>query len=442
MLYTDKVITNIIQRTPNETEFHQAITETLMPIKSIIEESKIYQELSILERIIEPDREIKFRVTWRDDAGKIHVNRGYRVQFNGALGPYKGGLRFHPSVDIGIIKFLGFEQTFKNALTGLPLGGAKGGSDFDPKGKSDFEIMNFCQSFMNELFRHIGASTDVPAGDIGVGAREIGYLYGQYKKIKNIHEGVLTGKGLEFDGLPGRNEATGYGLVYFCEEMLKKSVNSLENKTVCVSGAGNVAIHAVEKSIAYGAKVVTMSDSTGWIYDKDGINLSIIKDIKEKKKLRILEYNKIKSDSQYFEGKFDWSIPCDVAMPCATQNEILLDFAKNLVKNKCIAVVEGANMPTTLEATRYLVENKVLFAPGKAANAGGVSASGLEMSQNSNKSRWEFQDVDVKLKAIMKNIFVNISQRAEEFSRKHDYIFGANIHSFIEVTNSMIKQGI
>lgn len=442
MVYTERIFEKITKENPNESEFRQAVIETLSPVAQIIDGKKIYEEMSILERIIEPDRQIKFRVSWRDDSGKIQVNRGYRVQFNNAIGPYKGGLRFHPSVNISVIKFLGFEQIFKNALTGLPIGGAKGGSDFDPKGKSDFETMAFCQSFMTELYRYIGAHTDIPAGDIGVGAREIGYLFGQYKRLKNIHEGVFTGKGLEFDGLPGRKEATGYGLIYFAEEMLTANDSSLEDKTICISGAGNVAIYAAEKAIQFGAKVVTMSDSSGWIYDGDGIDLEIIKEIKEVRKGRISEYTTFKKSAKYFCGRFNWIIPCDVALPCATQNEILIMDAKNLANGGCNAVVEGANMPTDLEATKFLVANGVLFGPAKAANAGGVATSEFEMSQNASKTRWEFAETDVKLRKIMKTIFTASAETAKEYGQPKNYILGANIRAFITVSDAIIAQGV
>ncbi|MDR2073800.1 MAG: NADP-specific glutamate dehydrogenase [Oscillospiraceae bacterium] len=442
MSYTERIFEKVIKENPNEPEFHQAVIETLRPAAKVIDGNKLYEELAILERITEADRQIKFRVSWRDDKGSVRVNKGYRVQFNNALGPYKGGLRFHPSVNIGVIKFLGFEQIFKNALTGMPIGGAKGGSDFDPKGKSDFEVMSFCQSFITELFRHIGAQTDVPAGDIGVGAREIGFLYGQYKRLKNVHEGVLTGKGLELDGLPGRKEATGYGLVYFTEEMLLANGKNFSNKRVSISGAGNVAIYAAEKSIDMGASVVTMSDSNGWIYAPKGIDLSIIKDIKEVKNLRIHEYVKFDAQAKYFQGRFDWSVPCDIAMPCATQNEILLNDAKNLIKNQCFAIAEGANMPTDLASIKLFLENGTLFAPAKAANAGGVSASALEMSQNSMKMKWEFAYVEETLKGIMKRIFAKIAATSEEFGEPKNYVMGANIHSFRNVSESMISQGV
>ena len=442
MNYVDRVLENLIAKNPGENEFHQAVTESLKSIESFVCSNKIYEEMSVLERLTEPERSISFRVSWKGDDNKIHVNKGYRVQFNSCIGPYKGGLRFHPSVNLSIMKFLAFEQTFKNSITGLPIGGAKGGSDFDPKGKSDFEIMNFCQNFMNELFRHIGSYTDIPAGDIGVGAREIGYLFGQYKKIKNLHEGVLTGKGLDFDGLEGRKEATGYGLVYFTQKMLEENGNSFEGKTVCVSGAGNVAIHAAEKAQQFGAKVVTMSDSSGWIYDPNGINLEVVKKIKEKNRERIYKYLEFEPKAKYTEGKFDWSVPCDIALPCATQNELILSDAKNLVKNGVKFVSEGANMPTTIDATKYLVSNGVIFGPAKAANAGGVSSSVIEMSQNNSKITFDSKFSNEKLKNIMESIFAKISSTAKEYGNKTDYISGANILGFKKVSSAMLSEGI
>ena len=385
---------------------------------------------------------IKFRVPWVDDNGQVQVNMGIRVQFNSAIGPYKGGLRFHPSVNQGIIKFLGFEQVFKNSLTGLPIGGGKGGSDFDPKGKSDREIMAFCQSFMTELCKHIGADTDVPAGDIGVGGREIGYLFGQYKRIKGLYEGVLTGKGLTYGGSLARTEATGYGLVYFTEEMLKCHNDDIAGKTVVVSGAGNVAIYAIEKCQQLGAKVVTCSDSTGWVYDPEGIDLAALKEIKEVKRARLTEYKKYRPNSEYHEGRGVWSVKCDIALPCATQNELFLEDAKQLVANGCIAVCEGANMPTTLDATKYLQENGVWFAPGKASNAGGVATSALEMSQNSERLSWTFEEVDNKLKNIMVNIYHNIDDAAKRYNKEGDYVTGANIAGFEKVLNAMLAQGV
>ena len=403
---------------------------------------ELYRKNAILERITEPDRQIMFRVPWVDDNGQVQVNRGFRVQFNNSIGPYKGGLRLHPSVNLGIIKFLGFEQIFKNSLTGLPIGGGKGGSDFDPKGKSDREVMAFCQSFMTELCKHIGADTDVPAGDIGVGGREIGYLFGQYKRIKGLYEGVLTGKGLTYGGSLARTEATGYGLVYFTEEMLKCHDDDIAGKTIVVSGAGNVAIYAIEKCHQLGAKVVTCSDSTGWVYDPEGIDLDALKEIKEVKRARLTEYKNYRPNSEYHEGRGVWSVKCDVALPCATQNELFLEDAKQLVANGCIAVCEGANMPTTLDATKYLQENGVMFAPGKASNAGGVATSALEMSQNSERLSWTFEEVDSKLKNIMVNIYHNIDDAAKRYNKEGDYVTGANIAGFEKVLNAMLAQGV
>ncbi len=442
MSYVSEQLQKLVELNPAEPEFQQAATEVLTSLEPVIEKNPKYQQASILERITEPERQIKFRVSWVDDQGKVQVNRGYRVQFNSAIGPYKGGLRLHPSVNMGIIKFLGFEQIFKNALTGLPIGGGKGGSDFDPKGKSDREIMAFCQSFMTELYRHIGPDTDVPAGDIGVGAREIGFLFGQYKRIRNAYEGVLTGKGLNYGGSLARTEATGYGLLYLTEEMLKQNGKDIKGMTISISGAGNVAIYAAEKANQLGAKVVTMSDSTGWIYDEEGIDLSAVKEIKEVKRQRLSEYKNYRPNSQYTEGKFDWSIPCDVALPCATQNELLENGAKNLIKNGVIAVAEGANMPTSIEATKLFQENNVLFAPGKAANAGGVATSALEMSQNSMRLSWTFEEVDAKLKNIMVNIFNQISSAAKEYGYDNNYVIGANIAGFVKVADTMLAQGV
>ena len=424
-------------------EFHQAVTEVFETIRPLIEANEEeYKKQAVLERITEPERMIKFRVPWVDDNGQVQVNMGIRVQFNSAIGPYKGGLRFHPSVNQGIIKFLGFEQIFKNSLTGLPIGGGKGGSDFDPKGKSDREVMAFCQSFMTELCKHIGADTDVPAGDIGVGGREIGYLFGQYKRIKGLYEGVLTGKGLTYGGSLARTEATGYGLVYFTEEMLKCHDDDIAGKTIVVSGAGNVAIYAIEKCQQLGAKVVTCSDSTGWVYDPEGIDLAALKEIKEVKRARLTEYKKYRPNSEYHEGRGVWSVKCDIALPCATQNELFLEDAKQLVANGCIAVCEGANMPTTLDATKYLQENGVWFAPGKASNAGGVATSALEMSQNSERLSWTFEEVDSKLKNIMVNIYHNIDDAAKRYNKEGDYVTGANIAGFEKVLNAMLAQGV
>ena len=443
MSYVDEVIEQVIKQNPAEPEFHQAVKEVLESLRPVVDanEEKFRRE-ALLERIVNPERQLKFRVPWVDDKGQVQVNTGYRVQFNSAIGPYKGGLRLHPSVNLGNIKFLGFEQVFKNSLTGLPIGGGKGGSDFDPKGKSDREVMAFCQSFMTELCKYIGADTDVPAGDIGTGAREIGYLFGQYKRIKGVYEGVLTGKGLTYGGSLARTEATGYGLLYFTKEMLSCNNIDIAGKTVVISGAGNVAIYAVEKAQQMGAKVVTMSDSTGWIYDAEGIDLAAIKEIKEVKRARLTEYKNYRPNSEYHEGRGVWSVKCDIALPCATQNELLLDDAKQLVANGCIAVAEGANMPTTIEATQYLQENKVLFAPGKASNAGGVATSALEMSQNSERLSWTFEEVDAKLHDIMVNIFHNLDDAAKRYGFEGNYVVGANIAGFEKVANAMLAQGI
>ena len=392
--------------------------------------------------MVNPERQFKFRVPWVDDKGQVQVNTGYRVQFNSAIGPYKGGIRLHPSVNIGIIKFLGFEQVFKNSLTGLPIGGGKGGSDFDPKGKSDREVMAFCQSFMTELCKYIGADTDVPAGDIGTGAREIGYMFGQYKRIRGLYEGVLTGKGLSYGGSLARTEATGYGLLYLTQELLKLNGIELAGKTVCVSGAGNVAIYAIEKAQQLGAKVVTASDSTGWVYDPDGIDVAALKEIKEVKRARLTEYKNYRPNAEYHEGRGVWSVKCDVALPCATQNELLIDDAKQLAANGCLAVCEGANMPTTMDATEYLQKNGVIFAPGKAANAGGVATSALEMTQNSERLSWTFEEVDAKLQGIMVNICHNMVDAAERYGMKGNYVAGANIAGFEKVVDAMNAQGI
>ena len=442
MSYTDSIIESVIKKNPNEPEFIQAVTEVMNSLKLVVDNEPKYQDASLLERIVEPERVIMFRVPWVDDNGKVQVNRGYRVQFNSAIGPYKGGLRFHPSVNLSIIKFLGFEQIFKNSLTGLPIGGGKGGSDFDPKGKSDREVMAFCQSFMTELCRHIGADTDVPAGDIGVGGREICFLYGQYKRIRNLSECVLTGKGLTYGGSLARTEATGYGLVYLVDELLKCKGDTLEGKTVAVSGAGNVAIYATEKATQLGAKVVTLSDSNGWIYDENGIDLDLVKDIKEVRRGRIKEYVEKHPEAVYHEGTGVWTVPCDVALPCATQNELHLDDAKALVANGCKVVAEGANMPTTLEATEYLQANKIYFVPGKASNAGGVATSALEMSQNSMRLSWSFEEVDEKLRGIMVNIFHNIDDAAKAYGVEDDFVAGANIAGFKKVADAMLAQGV
>lgn len=441
MSYVDEQLANVIRLNANEPEFIQAVTEVLKSLAPVIEQNPQYEKAGILERLTEPDRQLKFRVSWLDDNGNVRVNRGYRVQFNNAIGPYKGGLRLHPSVNIGILKFLGFEQVFKNSLTGLPIGGGKGGSDFDPKGKSDREIMTFCQSFMTELYRHIGPDTDVPAGDIGVGGREIGYLFGQYKRLRNEYTGILTGKGLPYGGSLARTEATGFGLLYFTDAMLRKNGKSIEGKTIVISGSGNVAIYACQKAQELGGKVVTMSDSTGWIYDAEGIDLKAIKEIKEVKRGRLSEYKSYRPNAVYHEGKGVWSTPCDIALPCATQNELLIDDAKMLVKNGVFAVAEGANMPTSIEATEYFQANGVLFAPGKASNAGGVATSALEMSQNSMRLSWTFEEVDAKLKDIMENIFHNASDAAEQYGYPKNYVVGANIAGFVKVADAMLAQG-
>ena len=442
MSYVSEQLENIKKKNSAEPEFIQAITEVLTSLEPVIEANPEYQKNAIIERLSEPERQIIFRVPWVDDSGKVQVNRAFRVQFNSAIGPYKGGLRLHPSVNLGIIKFLGFEQVLKNSLTGLPIGGGKGGSDFDPKGKSDREVMAFCQSFMTELYRHIGPDTDVPAGDIGTGAREIGYMYGQYKRIANAYESILTGKGLTYGGSLARTEATGYGLLYFTDAMLKKNGHSLEGKTIAISGAGNVAIFAAEKSIELGAKVVTLSDSTGWIYDADGIDLDAIKEIKLVKRGRLTEYKDYRPNAEYHEGKGVWSVKCDVALPCATQNELHEEDAKMLIANGVIAVAEGANMPTTLAATELFIENGVFFGPGKAANAGGVATSALEMSQNSQRLAWTFEEVDAKLKGIMENIFANADAAAEKYGYSKNYVVGANIAGFVKVADAMLAQGI
>jgi len=440
-----QVLKNVERRNPGEPEFLQAVTEVLESIQPVIKQKKIYQETCILDRIVEPERVLMFRVPWQDDSNRIHVNRGFRVQFNSAIGPYKGGLRFHPSVYLGIIKFLGFEQVFKNALTTLPMGGGKGGSDFDPKGKSDNEVMRFCQSFATELSRHIGPDTDVPAGDIGVGGREVGFLYGQYKRIRNEFTGVLTGKGLKWGGSLVRTEATGYGLTYIVEEMLKDAGETIEGKTVVMSGSGNVAIYAVEKTQQLGGKVVTMSDSNGWIYDPEGIKLDLIKDIKEVRRGRIKEYASEVKSAKYTDAgnaKRVWSVPGDIAMPNATQNELNGDDAKLLIKNGVKAVGEGANMPSTPEAVEALLKAKVLFSPAKAANAGGVATSGLEMSQNSMRLSWTFEETDTRLKKIMQNIHNQCKSAAEEYGCPGNFVAGANIAGFIKVADSMLAQGL
>ena len=443
MSYVDEVIETIIEQNPGEPEFHQALKEVMETIRPVVEENEEeYKKIALLERLANPERQIKFRVPWVDDNGQVQVNTGYRVQFNSAIGPYKGGLRFHPSVNIGIIKFLGFEQIFKNSLTGLPIGGGKGGSNFDPKGKSDREVMAFCQSFMTELYRHIGADTDVPAGDIGVGAREVGFLFGQYKRLSNLYEGVLTGKGLTFGGSLARTEATGYGLLYFTNAMLKANDIDIAGKTIAVSGAGNVAIYAIENSQQLVGKPVTCSDSTVWIYDPEGIDVALLKEVKEVRRERLTAYAEARPSAEYHEGKGVWTIKCDIALPCATQNELQLEDAKALVENGVLAVAEGANMPTTIEATEYLQANDVLFAPGKASNAGGVATSALEMSQNSQRLSWTFEEVDSKLQGIMENIFANVAAAAEEYGFDKNYVAGANIAGFKKVVDAMIAQGI
>ena len=443
MSYVDEVIAKVVEQNPSEPEFHQAVKEVLESLRVVIEANEEkYRKDALLERMVNPERQFKFRVPWVDDKGQVQVNTGYRVQFNSAIGPYKGGIRLHPSVNIGIIKFLGFEQVFKNSLTGLPIGGGKGGSDFDPKGKSDREVMAFCQSFMTELCKYIGADTDVPAGDIGTGAREIGYMFGQYKRIRGLYEGVLTGKGLSYGGSLARTEATGYGLLYLTQELLKLNGIELAGKTVCVSGAGNVAIYAIEKAQQLGAKVVTASDSTGWVYDPDGIDVAALKEIKEVKRARLTEYKNYRPNAEYHEGRGVWSVKCDVALPCATQNELLIDDAKQLAANGCLAVCEGANMPTTMDATEYLQKNGVIFAPGKAANAGGVATSALEMTQNSERLSWTFEEVDAKLQGIMVNICHNMVDAAERYGMKGNYVAGANIAGFEKFVDAMNAQGI
>ncbi|MDD5947633.1 MAG: NADP-specific glutamate dehydrogenase [Oscillospiraceae bacterium] len=443
MSYIDEIIEQVIEKNPDEPEFHQAVREVLDSIRVIVDANEAqFRRDALLERLVNPERQIKFRVPWIDDQGNAHVNTGYRVQFNSAIGPYKGGLRLHPSVNIGIIKFLGFEQIFKNALTGLPIGGGKGGSDFDPKGKSDREIMSFCQSFMSELCKYIGADTDVPAGDIGTGAREIGYMFGQYKRLRGLFEGVLTGKGLSYGGSLARTEATGYGLLYITDALLRDHNVDIKGKTAVVSGAGNVAIYAIEKAQQLGAKVVTCSDSTGWIYDPDGIDVALLKDIKEVRRARLTAYKDARPNAEYHEGRGVWQVKCDVALPCATQNELTLDDAKQLKANGCIAVCEGANMPTTEEATKFLQENGILFIPGKASNCGGVATSALEMSQNSERLSWSFEEVDSKLKGIMENVYANISAAAKKYGMEGNYVAGANIAGFEKVLNAMNAQGI
>lgn len=439
----EDVIERVIKRNPNEPEFHQAVVEVLESLKPALEKHPEFIEAGILERMVEPERQVLFRVPWIDDQGRVQVNRGYRIQFNNAIGPYKGGLRFHPSVNLGIIKFLAFEQTFKNSLTGLPIGGGKGGSDFDPKEKSDNEVMRFCQSFMTELYRYIGPDVDVPAGDIGIGSREIGYLYGQYKRITTLYQGALTGKGLTYGGSLGRTEATGYGLLYFLEEMLKENGHTLAGKTVSISGSGNVSTYAAEKAQQLGAWVVAMSDSNGYVFDPEGINLATVKQVKEIERKRIKAYLEYHPSARYFEGsKGIWSIKCDIALPCATQNELDGESARKLVANGVMAVAEGANMPSTPEAVKIFQENKVLFGPAKAANAGGVATSALEMSQNSIRCSWTFEEVNARLKDIMVTIYRQISQTAREYGCAGDLVAGANIAGFLKVANAMLAQGV
>ncbi len=443
MSYTDEIYARVVEKNPNEPEFHQAVKEVLDSLAVVIDKNEaLYRKEGLLERLVEPERIISFKVPWVDDNGNVQVNRGYRIQFNSAIGPYKGGLRFHPSVNQSILKFLGFEQVFKNSLTGLPIGGGKGGSDFDPKGKSDREVMKFCQSFMTELYKYIGADEDVPAGDIGVGGREIGYLYGQYKRITGLYEGVLTGKGLTYGGSLVRTQATGYGLVYIVDEMLKEVGKSFEGKTVIVTGSGNVAIYAAEKATQLGATVVALCDSNGYIHDPNGVNLDAVKEIKEVKRGRIKEYLDYVPSAEYTDGKGIWNIPCDIYLPCATQNELDLDGVKTLVANGCFLVAEGANMPTTREATDYLKENGILFMPGKAANAGGVATSALEMSQNSQRLSWTAEEVDQKLHQIMVDIYAKVSDAAKRYGVPGDFVAGANIAGFEKVANAMIAQGL
>ncbi len=443
MSYVDEVIERVVKENPSEPEFHQAVKEVLNSLRPVVDANEEkFRKDALLERLVNPERQLKFRVPWVDDKGQVQVNTGYRVQYSSAIGPYKGGIRLHPSVNLGIIKFLGFEQIFKNSLTGLPIGGGKGGSDFDPKGKSDREVMAFCQSFMTELCKYIGADTDVPAGDIGTGAREIGFMFGQYKRIRGLYEGVLTGKGLSYGGSLARKEATGYGLLYITQEMLKSKGDSLEGKTVIVSGAGNVATYAIEKAYQLGGKPVTCSDSTGWVYDPEGIDLDALKEIKEVKRARLSEYKSYRPNAEYHEGRGVWTVKADIALPCATQNELNLDDAKALVANGVKVVAEGANMPTTQEATDYLQANGVAFLPGKAANAGGVATSALEMSQNSERLSWSFEEVDAKLQGIMANIFRNIDAAAKKYGFEGNYVVGANIAGFEKVVDAMNAQGI
>ena len=443
MSYVDEVYERVVAQNQAQPEFHQAVKEVLSTLRPVIEENEEeYRKEALLERITTPERQVLFRVPWVDDKGQVQVNNGFRVQFNSAIGPYKGGLRFHPSVTLGTIKFLGFEQIFKNSLTGLPIGGGKGGSDFDPKGKSDREVMAFCQSFMTELYRHVGADTDVPAGDIGVGGREIGFLYGQYKRITGLYEGVLTGKGLTYGGSLARTQATGYGLIYFLDAMLKANGKTIEGQTIAVSGAGNVATYAIEKAQMLGAKVVTCSDSTGWIYDPDGIDVALLQEVKEVHRARLTEYKEKRPGAQYHEGKGVWSVKCDIACPCATQNELNLEDAKTLYENGCYCVAEGANMPTTLDATEFIQSKGMLFSPGKASNAGGVATSALEMSQNAERLSWTFEEVDNMLKRIMNDIFMNCDEAAKRYGMDGNYVAGANIAGFQKVADAMKAQGI
>ena len=443
MSYVDEIFARVKAQNPGEPEFHQAVEEVLESLRVVIERNEeVYRREALLERLTTPERSVLFRVPWVDDQGQVQVNNAYRVQFNGAIGPYKGGMRFHPSVNLSIMKFLAFEQTFKNSLTGLPIGGGKGGSDFNPKGKSDREVMAFCQSLITELYKYLGADTDVPAGDIGVGAREVGYMFGQYKRIQGVYEGVFTGKGLSYGGSKARTEATGYGLLYLTREMLKCNGIDIAGKTIAVSGAGNVATYAIQKAWQMGAKPVTCSDSTGWIYDPDGIDVATLIEVKQVKRARLTEYAKARPNAVYHEGKGVWTAKCDVALPCATQNELLIDDAKALVANGCIAVCEGANMPTSLDATKYLQANGVLFCPGKAANAGGVATSALEMSQNSERLSWSFEEVDAKLQGIMVNIFHSLDDAAKEYGMEGNYVAGANIAGFLKVANAMLAQGV
>ena len=440
--YVARVFEELKSRNAHEKEFIQAASEILNSLSPVFDKHPEYEKKGLLERFVEPERVILFRIPWVDDQGVVRVNRGYRVQFSSAIGPYKGGMRFHPSVNLGIIKFLGFEQILKNSLTGLPIGGGKGGTDFDPKGKSDNEVMHFCQSLMNELYRHIGADTDVPAGDIGVGAREVGYMYGQYKRLTALYEGVYTGKGLTWGGSLARKEATGYGLCYFLSSMLKKHGKTVSGQRVVVSGSGNVAIYAAQKATQMGAKVVAMSDSNGYVVDENGIDLAVVKQIKEVERGRIKEYANRVPTAQYHEGcRGIWTVKCDIALPCATQNELDIDGAKALVANGVFAVAEGANMPTTLDATEYFQQQGVLFAPGKAANAGGVAVSALEMSQNSQRLSWTFEEVDQKLKGIMENIFAAVDKAATEYDAEDNYVVGANIAGFLKVADAMLSQG-